>query len=342
MAYTTIDKSSLHFNTKQYTGNASTNVITGVGFQPDLTWTKGTTYDHCWFDVVRGVTKRIKSNTNAAEDTNSGVTAFGTDGFTLGSDGEANSNSVEYTSWNWKAGNSQGSSNTDGTINTTYNSVNTTAGISIIKYTGTGSNATIGHGLGVAPKAVIIKKTNTTSDWLLGNEGMGGWNYVMNFSNSARANQAAQFQSTAPSTSLITLGTDGQVNASGATYICYAFAPKIGFSKFSGYTGNGNADGMFIYTGFKPAFVVIKKATADDNWVLLDNRRDISPNPHKLAYFPNTGGDDAGDYLTDFVSNGFKIRSSTGSLNTASATYIYWAFAEAPLVGSNNVPATAK
>jgi len=342
MAYTTIDKSSLHFNTKQYTGNASTNVITGVGFQPDLTWTKATTYDHCWYDVVRGVSKRIKSNTNAAEDTNSGVTAFGTDGFTLGSDGEANTNSLLYTSWNWKAGGGQGSSNTDGSINTTYTSANTTSGFSISKYTGNGVvGATVGHGLGVAPKMIMVKKLGGATDWMVYHESIGN-DHRLRLNTDAAKQDNPVWNDTTPTSSVFSMNDNGDANASGGTYVAYCFSQKTGFSKFDSYTGNGNADGTFTYTGFKPAFVVIKKATADDNWILLDNRRDISPNPHKLAYFPNTGGDDAGDYLTDFVSNGFKIRSSTGSLNSASATYIYMAFAEAPLVGSNNVPCTAR
>ena len=184
MAYTTIDKSTDHFNTKLYTGNGTAigsggQAITGVGFQPDWTWIKlrnGAAH-HQLFDVVRGVTKRIYSSADNAQDTNSEtLTAFGTDGFTLGNNAGVNENSDTYVSWNWKAGNAQGSSNTDGSINTTYTSVNTTAGFSISQYTGTGSaGATVGHGLGVAPGLIFIKNLSSgTTDWGVYHKSLGG------------------------------------------------------------------------------------------------------------------------------------------------------------------------
>ena len=346
MAYTTINKSSDYFNTKLYTGNATDNTaITGVGHQPSFLWGKNMTDNGTnWYliDAVRGVTKEINSNNTDAEGTDATlIKSFNADGFTLG-DGSLNQSGKEFISWNWKA-NNQGSSNTDGTINTTYTSANTTSGFSIIKYTGTGSNATIGHGLGVAPKMVMIKETSASSDWVVGHDGMGGWNYVMNLnSNSARANQSAQFQSTAPSSSVITLGTEAQVNGSGDTFICYAFAEKTGFSKFGSYVGNGNADGTFIYTGFKPGFVLIKEATGSvEHWYLFDSKRDgfNGSNPEINADLSNT--ESAGSRI-DILSNGFKPRQNNTSVNNGNSTYIYMAFAEEPLVASNGTPATAR
>ena len=343
MAFTTIDKSTEYFNTKLYTGNGSTNAQTGVGFQPDMTWIKSRSNntDHVITDAVRGVTKEIRPNKTDYEDTASnGLTTFGTDGFTVGDWTVVNLNSETYSAWNWKA-NGQGSANSDGTITTTYTSANTTNGVSIIKYTGTGSNGTIGHGLGVAPQSVIIKKLNTAADWVIGNNGMGGWNYVMNFSTSPRADQTAQFQSTAPSSSVITLGTDGQVNASGDTYICYAFAPITGFSKFGGYIGNGSTDGTFVYTGFKPGFLIVKGATVTDNWSMFDSKN-LGYNAYNQVMYPDLNLTESNGLPIDFLSNGFKWRSSAAMVNGSSQEFIYIAFASAPIVASNDIAANAR
>ena len=343
MAFTTIDKSTEYFNTKLYTGNGSTNAQTGVGFQPDMTWIKSRSNntDHVITDAVRGVTKEIRPNKTDYEDTASnGLTTFGTDGFTVGDWTVVNLNSETYSAWNWKA-NGQGSANSDGTITTTYTSANTTNGVSIIKYTGTGSNGTIGHGLGVAPQSVIIKKLNTAADWLIGNSGMGGWNYVMNFSTSPRADQTAQFQSTAPSSSVITLGTDGQVNGSGDTYICYAFAPITGFSKFGGYIGNGSTNGTFVYTGFKPGFLIVKGATVTDNWSMFDSKN-LGYNAYNQVMYPDLNLTESNGLPIDFLSNGFKWRSSAAMVNGSSQEFIYIAFASAPIVASNDIAANAR
>ena len=344
MAYTTIDKSSLHFNTKLYTGNATDDTaITGVGFQPDLCWLKrrDSADSHYTYDAVRGAGKFILTDSNSAETDNiTTLKSFDSDGFTLGSNTATNPSGGTYCSWNWKAGGGQGSANTDGTINTTYTSANTTSGFSISQYTGTGSNATIGHGLGVAPEAVMIKKTNTTSDWVVGQNGMGGWNYVTNLNSaSGRADQANQFQSTAPSSSVITLGTESQINQSGATFICYAFAPKTGYSKFGTYTGNGNANGAFVYTGFKPSWLLIKRIVGGDApFCIFDNKR-IGYNPNKLLLANNTNVESSANF--DILSNGFKTRTTDGEWNGSGNTYVYMAIGQS-LVGSNNIPATAR
>ena len=344
MAYTTINKSSDYFNTKMYDGNGGTNALTGVGFQPDWTWIKNrdATDWHFLTDAVRGVTKTIHSNTNNAEGTQAtALTAFGSDGFTVGSDGSVNRNNQSFVAWNWKA-NGQGSSNTDGSINTTYTSVNTTAGFSISSYTGTGSNATVGHGLGVAPKMVIIKKTSGSDDWKVYHASVGATKSLVLQGTNAETSDSTSFNNTAPTTSVFSVGTSSATNTSGQTYIAYCFAEKTGYSKCNSYTGNGNANGAFVYTGFKPAFVMVKKTSGTGNWYINDTKRDPS-NRATHSLFPNlSDAESATGWFVDYVSNGFKIRDTGSEVNASDSTYIYMAFAEAPLVGSNNVPCTAR
>jgi hypothetical protein len=276
MAYTTINKSTDYFNTKLYTGNGGTNAITGVGFQPDLVWGKSRsdTFDHFLLDAVRGTTKIISSNTNVAESTQTGsITAFDTDGFTLGSGNPYNKSSDNYASWNWKAGGGQGSSNTDGSINTTYTSVSTISGVSISKYTGTGSNATVGHGLGVAPKMILIKRLSANDNWIVYHNSLGGTKNLYLDANNAEATRSDTFNNTAPTSSVFSLGSATGTNGSGSTYIAYCFAEKTGYSKFGAYTGNGNADGTFVYTGFKPSWLMIKQTNSTENWHIFDIKR---------------------------------------------------------------------
>ena len=339
MAYTTINKSTDYFNTVLYTGNGSTQSITGVGFQPDWTWTKkrnGTT-GHRWVDAVRGVTKAIFSNGSNAESTESnGLTAFASDGYSLGTDGNYNSNGDNYASWNWKA-NGQGSSNTDGSINTTYTSANTTAGFSISKYTGTGSNATVGHGLGVAPKMIMVKCTSEVQDWFVYHTGIGTNALRLNGNG---ASEGGVWNSTAPTNSVFSIGTAQAVNKNYGTYVAYCFAEKLGYSKFGTYEGNGNADGTFVYTGFKPAFVLVKRYDgAGLSWRFFDSKRN-SNGDREFMYANLTDAESGGDNM-DFLSNGFKSRNTSGHQNGNSDDYIYMAFGQS-LVGSNNVPATAR
>ena len=344
MAYTTIDKSSLHFNTKFYTGTGSELAVTGVGFKPDWTWIKSrsATYDHTLYDVVRGATKQLYSNqTNGQYTEAQGLKSFDSDGFTNGTDAKGNNNGSTYVSWNWLAGGSQGSSNTDGSINTTYTSVNTTAGFSICQWEGTGANATIGHGLGVVPKMYIVKNVDATNDWNVYHHSIGNTHRLFLNTTQAAEDNASAWNDTSPTSSVFSVSTNTNVNQSGSTMIAYVFAEKTGFSKFGSYTGNGNADGTFIYTGFKPALIIIKK-DATDSWFMYDNKRgDINPNAKGLTAESNAVEETSGKEI-DFVSNGVKIRNSNNSINTSGSTYIYMAFAEAPLVGSNNIPATAR
>jgi hypothetical protein len=352
MAYSTISKPGLHFNTKLYTGNASTNAITGVGFQPDWVWIKNrvATSSHNVFDAVRGATKTIFTNTADPEATEaSRLSSFDSDGFTINGDtsNQTNANGSAFVSWNWKAGGGQGTSNTDGSINTTYTSVNTTAGFSISSYTGTGSNATVGHGLGAVPKVIIIKELNPASTrfWRVYHEGMGNSKVMYLDQTSSQATDTTAWNSTSPTTSVFSLGSSVGVNESGKNFIAYCFAEKQGYSKFGKYEGNGDADGTFVYCGFKPAFTIIKRQTASDNWAIHDSERpDRDGNPHDAVLRSNlSDAEYGGSSGLDFLSNGFKARQNDGEFNNGSSTYVYLAFAEEPLVANvgSGVPATA-
>jgi len=349
MAFTTINKSTDYMNTKLYTGNGSTNTAqTGVGFQPDWTWIKerSSTSSHILTDAVRGANKSLSSNLSGGQSTETqSLMSFDSDGFTVGSGGGVNENSQTYVAWNWKA-NGQGSSNTAGTINTTYTSVNTTSGFSIIQYTGNGSSgATIGHGLGVAPKLVIVKLTSGSGyDWGVYHASLGNTKNLRLNLTDAEATSTAFWNDTTPSSSLVTLGNNATVNGSGSTYIAYCFAGKQGFSKFGSYIGNGNDNGPFVYTGFKPAFLLLKMSSGSQGWFLVDNKRANPFNVIDASLHPNANAaeDTSSDFFVDFTSNGFKLRDSDAQLNGSGSTYIFMAFAAAPLVGTNNIPANAR
>ena len=346
MAYTTINKSTSYFNTKLYTGNnTSTNAITGVGFQPDWVWLKARNYgdSHRIYDAVRGASNHISSNASVAQSSSYPLTSFDSDGFTIGSSDPSINGNYNYVSWNWKA-NGQGSSNTDGSINTTYTSANTTSGFSISTYTGTGSNATIGHGLGVAPKWVLVKRLSNADAGVVYHESVGATKYLAINSTSASTTSSAMWNDTAPTTSVFSIGTNTAVNASGSTYVAYCFAGKKGFSKFGDYTGNGSADGTFVYTGFKPAFLLSKNTSATQGWFLIDNKRANPYNPVDGSLHPNSSAaeDTSSDFFVDFTSNGFKIRDTDAQLNASGNIYMYMAFAEEPLISSNGISATAR
>ena len=346
MSYTTINKSSLHFNTKLYTGNGGTNAITGVGFQPDWVWIKNrsSAQDHQIYDAVRGVNKKLESNNSEAEATlGGGLQAFGTDGFTLGDHSESNDNGDSYVSWDWKA-NGAGSANSDGNVATTV-SANTTAGFSIVSYTGDGgATATFGHGLGAIPKMILLKKRNGTTDWVVYHEEITYANRLK--LNTTDASASSPNWRATPTSSVFNSNGSDIINNSGDTYVAYCFAEKRGYSSFGTYTGNGNADGPFIYTGFKPAFVLIKRYGSTGNWVIQDNRRSQADpgNPANRDLNPSNNEAEEANNGIDLYANGFKQVNTDGDSNAGGSgnTYIYMAFAAAPLVGSNNVPATAR
>mgnify|MGYP003642605149 FL=1 len=344
MAYTTINKSTDYFNTKLWNGNSSTQAITGVGFAPDFVWGKQRTgvENHQLLDVIRGVNNILVSNndTGNTPDTNI-LNSFDSDGFTLGNQNQLNDTGATYVSWNWKA-NGQGSSNTDGSINTTYTSANTTSGFSISTYTGTGANATVGHGLGATPKMFIVKRLNSTGAFRTYVEPLGNLGQLALNATDQVSDVASMWNSTSPTNSTISIGTHAGVNASGGTYVAYCFASVQGFSKIGSYVGNGqgNANGTFVYTGFKPAFVLIKNADFASNW---NNFTGKIPGYNQINDIlqPNLNSAENGTFAFDMLSNGFKHRSGD-VMDRNGDTHIYMAFAEAPLVGTNNVPANAR
>ena len=348
-----IDKPSDYFNTKLYTGNGSSgHAITGVGFQPDLVWIKprDQAYNHRLFDVVRGAGKKISSDTNSAEATDTNEqTSFNSDGFTIGSDAGTNANTKTYASWNWKAGTSvSGDTTGSGTLKTYTGSVNTTSGFSIIKYTGNGTAGhTIPHHLGVAPSAIFVKKLNELGDWSNYHSVLGNAGYMRLNNTNAFATASTYWNNTSPTSSVFTTGTTGNINGSGSTYIAYCFADVQGYSKFGSYTGNGSTDGTFVYTGFKPAWFMIKRTNANSYWTIFDNKRSSSGGSNEIDYSLDANVSNAEETGTsvndvDFLSNGIKIREDNGDLNSSGSTIIYMAFAENPFVTSTGVPATAR
>ena len=357
MAYTTIDNPELYFQTKLYTGNDGTNAITLDGsenMQPDWVWIKGRGgYAHNLIDSVRGVTKRLRANTNAAETTDStGVTAFGTDGFTLGGQGGYNNDGDPFVAWNWKAGTSftnDASSTGVGSIDSA-GSVNTDAGFSITSYTGTGSAATVAHGLGVVPSVYILKNRTSTSNWFVYHKSTGATKSLFLDGSEAGITSSGYFNNTEPTSSVFSIGSESDLSGSSQNMIAYCFAEKKGYSKFGSYTGNGNADGTFVYTGFKPAWTLIKRtdSSTGGSWILFDNKRGnnvINPVDVVMAASNNQSESDWGTaYDCDYLSNGFKWRydGTAGYNNTSGATYIYMAFAESPFVNSNGIPNNAR
>ena len=353
MAYSTITKASDHFNTITYTGNGSTQALTGVGFQPDWVWLKSRSVakDHMVFDAVRGVQKSIRTNQNVAEDNSSEyLTTFGTDGFTLGGNGKTNQNSATYAAWNWKAGTTSGITQGGASITPTGYSFNATAGFSIIKYTGTGSTATIPHGLGVKPDLMIIKNLGATENWMVYHRAMdtSGSNtpedyYLLLNSTNGRVDEATVWNDTAPTANVFTVGSHAAVNQSGNAHIAYCFRQVPGYSRIGSYIGNGNNDGPFVNCGFKPAFVIAKRINGTGYlWYLRDEvRSPINPMDQKIDVASSGAESNDGNNKIDFYSNGFKMRHSLGQSNENSYGYIFWSFGQA-LVGSNNIPVTAR
>jgi hypothetical protein len=329
----TINRGDDYFQAVTYTGNGSTNTITGLRFQPDFVWVKGRSgaTDHALYDSVRGTTKDLVSNSTAAETTQStGLTAFNSDGFTLGALAKMNTNAATYVAWCWKAGGSS-SSNTSGTITSTV-SVNTTAGFSIVTFTGASTQgATFGHGLGVAPKMIIAKsKTGTTQNWWVYHTSLGYTNNIVLNSTGAAFADSNTWLAT-PSSTLVTIG-DNFVTS--GTYVAYCWAEIAGFSKFGSYTGNGSSDGPFVFTNFQPKFVIIKRTDSTSDWVIFDSQRNTFNTVTRYLQ-ANTSGAEGSDGSYNFLSNGFKPTAAGGFVNTSGATYIYAAFASSPFKNSN-------
>jgi len=300
--------------------------------------------NHVMWDVARGVTQRLKANEDSAEDTDgTAQLTFETDGFDLDTtDPNFNGSGRTYVAWQWKTQGGAGSSNTDGSINTTTTSLNSTSKFSVSTYTGTGSNATIGHGLGTAPTVVWIKRRDSSASWAVYHSGLASTSKYLKLNNTdAEDSSSSYWNTTAPTSSVISIGTDDTVNASSGTYVAYAFAEVEGYSKFSKFTGNGSTDGAFIYTGFKPACVIIKRFNSTGDWVIIDNQRvGLNPDNNDLD-INNKDGEGTNDYI-DILANGFKCRSSDSNVNADSSTYVVMAFAEMPFGGADISVATAR
>jgi len=341
-----------YFNTLIYTGTGSSHAVTGVGFQPNgLSWFKGrqTGRDHYICDAVRGSTKGIRSAKTDGEGTNTtNITSFDSDGFTIGtdSDGEVNeggSTENKHVSWHWKAGTTSGL--TGGTITPSAYSYNTTSKLSILKYTGTGSNATIAHMLGVKPTTIIIKRLNGLKAWAVWHTGLTSANYHLTLNTtSVEVADSGYWQSTDPTSTVFSIGTNGHVNESGDTYIAYVFSDVKGYSKMGSYIGNGNVDGTFAYTGFRAAWIMIKDTQDAEQGIIFDNKRALGNVAVPAGLFPalNNGEGTSTTRDIQWYANGFKPDGGGGEVNFIGKKYVYWAFAENPLIGSNGTAGVAR
>jgi len=347
MAYTTIDDPSAHFQTALWTGNASSRSLTNDGnsnLQPDWVWTKkrSATQNHCVTDSSRGVGNILFPDATDAESATQLLTSFDSDGFSINNNALINENSATYVGWQWKANGGTTSSNSEGTNITSTVQANTTAGFSIVTFTGTGNDGdSYGHGLNSAPELVFPKKRSGTSNWQ--GYAFDGGNSQYFYLNLTNAFASTSGNSAASSSSVITTDGSGDSNPSGGTVVSYCFHSVQGYSKIGRYTGNGNADGPFIYTGFKPAWVMIKKSGSGTaaHWRISDSTRStFNPADHQLS--PSSNGAEFNENDMDLLSNGFKIRQSNTYANQDGVQFIYMAFAEHPFVSSEGVPTTAR
>jgi hypothetical protein len=323
---------STAMDVKLYTGNSSTQTISGLNFSPDLVWTKSraNAYSHDWWDTVRGVNKLLSSNnTNAESTTTDGLDSFNSDGFSLGPNEDSNYGIAAAVAWTWDAGSST-VSNTDGSITSSVRA-NVSAGFSIVTASPSGTADTYGHGLGVTPSLIISKRRDGSGAWYVRTSFLAnpGSHYLILNTTDAVATDTSAWANTAANSSVITVNASYLYGGS-ADLISYCFAPVEGFSSFGSYTGNGSTDGPFVYTGFRPRWVMIKESSASgNNWNIWDAERDTY-NVTSKQLKASAAGAEVTNVFADFVSNGFKIPVSTGGINGASRTYIYAAFAEHP------------
>ena len=331
MSYTNgLDNPELYFQCKLYTGNGSTQTITydntDADLDADMIWLKSRSdaYSHQLFDTVRGATELLNPEANDAEQTLSGITAFGTDSFNIGSDAGTNGSSKTYVAWCWKE--------------------TATAGFDIVTYTGNGSARTISHSLSAVPHWILQKERNEASNWKVyhhKNTSAPETDYLTFNTTAATDDYADYWNDTAPTSSVYSIGSAADINGSSDTYVTYLWSEKQGFSKFGSFVANSNTDGPFIYTGFRPALVIGKCASDTNDWFMFDNKRSTF-NPVDDSLYPNTNAAENTNHIIDFFSNGFKIRDSDGTVNSTGNTYIYMAFAEAPFVNSKGVPCNAR
>ena len=331
MAYTTIDDPSAYFQTKLYTGTGSSLALTNDGnsdLQPDWVWIKernGAT-NQMLTDSVRGATKTLHSQNTDTESTDAqALKSFNSDGFTVGTDGDVNTSSDTYVAWNWKK--------------------TADAGFDIVSYTGNGSARTISHSLSAVPDMMIVKNRDEAEEWTVyhaGNTSAPATDYLALNTNGATTDSNTRWNDTAPTSSVFTVGTSDVVNKNTIKYIAYLFAEKKGYSKFGSYAANESVDGTFVYTGFKPAFVILKQSNLARDWHMFDNKRSTF-NAVGRYLRPNvSGAEDSGEDYLDLLSNGFKLKNTGNRFNDADGTYIFMAFAESPFVTSTGIPTTAR
>jgi hypothetical protein len=325
-----------------WTGNSTTGrAITGVGFAPDFAWIKNRSvgYSNNLTDTVRGATKLLFSNNTDAEATtpiHGYIGAFTSDGYTLtngsSTNGYVNDSGSNYVGWNWKAGGTS-ASNTNGSITSTV-SAGATQGFSVVTYTGTGANATVGHGLGVAPSFIIARRRNDVVNWYCYHASLSAGNIILLNSTNAQVSVPTAFNSGTPTSTTFPVGGDSTTNASGGLQLAYCFSAVAGYSAFGSYTGNGSTDGPFVYTGFRPRFIMIKQSSAaGEDWLMQDTSRfpnNVSTTNTTLYADSSSAEVNSSAQLWDVLSNGFKQRGTGGANNSSGSTYIYMAFAESP------------
>ena len=335
-----------YYKTQIYTGTGAENAQTfpqTTAMQPDLTWIKARagSKSHRLFDSTRGVTKWIASDNTGAESTTAeSLKSFDSDGFTLGTYDHVNDNTVAFVSWNWKAGTTSGIAGSPSITPTSY-SFNQTSGFSIIKYTGNyTSGATLPHGLNKKPSMILVKNLSTGVDWAVYSSVLGATKYMNLNTTGAAASATTRWNDTEPTSTLFSIGNTDLVNTNGDDYIAYCFAEKKGYSKFGSYIGNGNADGTFVYTGFRPAFFMLKKSSGpDQGWLIVDDKRGYNTSNDKM-YADSAAADTL--KKNSLLSNGWKVEEASDTYNENGSTYIYAAFAEFPIVSSNDIPGTAR
>ena len=334
-AYTTVDNPELYFQTVLWTGNDTTaTAITGVGFQPDMTWIKERSQvrSHVLFDVVRGATVQLNPNDSASDATVAeSLQSFDADGFTVGDATSVNESGETYVGWNWKE--------------------TADAGFDIVAYTGDGSNRTISHSLSAVPKFFMIKNRSSTYNWRGYHSSLGADKNISWEMTAAEQTGTNYWQDTAPTSSVFSLGDQNETNQSTYTFINYLWSEKQGFSKFGSFTGNGSTDGTFVFCGFRPALIMCKRTDSTGSWYMCDNKRvgfNGRPNNTASVGNPELSANDSrseaggNTNVMDIFSNGFKLIQSGAEINASGGTFIYMAWAEAPFVNSNGVPCNAR
>ena len=355
MAYTNIDDPSAYFQATTYTGAGANTEVTNSGnsdLKPDFLWIKNRTagYGHFVVDSNRNISYEqnssnapyLETESTAAENSNQNwMQSVNTNGFTTGISEHINNNSGSaYVGWQWKCNGGTTSSNTDGSITSTVQA-NQDAGFSIVTYTTAGSTATIGHGLGAKPDVILLKKRNGAISWYVRHVSTGTSYLNLNLTSAAVSNPTATWTTTEPTTSVYSIGTSSDFNINGGEYLAYCFAEKQGYSKFGKYVGNGSTDGSFIYTGFKPAVIILKRTDSAKNWNIITGAT-IQKNVIDERFNLNLGNIQSEGDWADFVSNGFKLRTTNASINASGGTYIFMAFAENPFTTSSGIPTTGR